>query len=152
MPHQNKIGTSWTGIYWLLVAIETASAAIMLWRGVPIYRNLLPGNDIAPVDASVLAAATVTVAGVQVPYWIATLKVLPLAVIGRHVVAAHLVLFLARLNFVFVSSLFVVIFFVRNDDIEFVWWRALMLFAVLFSMFCFTLELERLGKRLLGER
>ena len=40
----------------------------------------------------------------------------------------------------------------RNDDVEFVWWRALMLFAVLFSMFCFTLELERLGKRLLGER
>ncbi len=30
-------------------------------------------------------------------------------------------------------------------------WRAAMLVAVLFSMFCFSLELERLGRRLLGE-
>jgi phosphotransferase system glucose/maltose/N-acetylglucosamine-specific IIC component len=59
-------------------------------------------------------------------------------------------LFSARLNFVFATGLFATIVFVRFPEIEFSWWRALVLLAVLFSMYCFTLELERLGQALMG--
>jgi hypothetical protein len=38
--------------------------------------------------------------------------------------------------------------FARLDQIEFSLWRFALLFAVLFSLFCSTLELERLGRRL----
>ena len=58
-------------------------------------------------------------------------------------------MFLARLNFVFVGGLFSAVVIVRAADLEFVAWRAALLGGVLFSMFCFSIELERLGNRLL---
>jgi len=58
-------------------------------------------------------------------------------------------MFLARLNFIFVSGLFSAVVIVRAADLEFVAWRAALLGAVLFSMFCFSIELERFAKLLL---
>jgi hypothetical protein len=142
--------TDATRTYWLLLALQVVGAGIIVSEGVPMYRSFLPGRDIAPVDADLLAVVLFAVLLLQVPYWIATLKLFPQAAIPKSLLGGHFAFFVARLNFILASSLFVVIVFVRRADIEFIWWRALTLFAVLFAIFCFSLELERLGRRMMG--
>ena len=59
---------------------------------------------------------------------------------------AHAIQFLGRLSFVFIGGLFGVVFFTRFEQLEFSIWKILFLLAVLFSLFCYTLDLDRLGK------
>jgi hypothetical protein len=61
----------------------------------------------------------------------------------------HVILFLSRLNFIFAAAVFSGVYLVRFNQVQisplgFVW-----LSAALFSIFCYTLELERLGRALL---
>ena len=58
----------------------------------------------------------------------------------------HAIQFLGRLSFVFIGGLFGVVFFTRFEQLEFSIWKILFLLAVLFSLFCYTLDLDRLGK------
>jgi len=133
-------------LYPVLLASEVAGAVTILWHGVPIYRSLLEKTFVEHVDASVVGWAIAGVALIQAPYWLSTFKVFPSLAIARHIFAGHALAFLSRLNFVFVSGLFASLVYARGPEIEFVAWRAVMLAAVLFSMFCFSLELERLAK------
>jgi hypothetical protein len=137
--------------YSLLLGLEAAGAIVILWHGVPIYRSLLADTFIQHADGTSITWAIVGILLIQVPYWISTLKVFRWLSVPRHIVASHVVTFLARLNFVFVSGLFAAVVFARGADLAFVPWRAAILAAVLFSMFCFSLELERLAKRLADE-
>jgi len=135
-----------TRLYPFLLAIEVAGAVTILWHGVPIYRSLLEKTFIERVDGTVVGWAIAGVALIQTPYWLSTFKVFPSLAVPSHIFAGHAVVFLSRLNFIFVSGLFASLVYARGPDIEFVPWRALILAAVLFSMFCFSLELERLAK------
>jgi len=139
-------------VYFLLLAIEAAGAMAILWHGLPLYRRMLSGGvAFEQADASSVTWAVIGIVLIQTAYWASTFKVFPLLSVPRHVLAGHAALFLARLNFVFVSSLFAVVVFSKPVDLEFVAWRAATLVAVLFSMFCFSLELERLSRCLLGD-
>ena len=62
----------------------------------------------------------------------------------------HLAAFVARLSFILASSTFAVMFFVRFDQLSLPLHRILLVVALLFSLFCWTLELERLAKALHG--
>lgn len=132
--------------YPLLLALQVAGAVTILWHGVPIYRSLLEKTFVEHVDGSVVAWAIAGIVLIQAAYWLSTFKVFPSLAVSPHVFAGHAIAFIARLNFVFVSGLFATLVYARGPEIEFVAWRALMLAAVLFSMFCFSLELERLAK------
>jgi hypothetical protein len=136
-------------VYPFLFALEVAGAITVLWHGVPIYRSLLEGTFIQRADFAVIAWAIVGSLLIQIPYWISTLKIFHLLAVPHHIFAGHALMFLARLNFVFVGGLFSAVVIVRDTDLEFVAWRAALLGVVLFSMFCFSIELERLGKLLL---
>jgi len=133
-------------LYPLLLAIEVAGAVTILWHGVPIYRSLLEKTFVEHVDGWVVGWAIAGIVLIQAPYWLSTFKVFPALAVSPHIFAGHALTFLSRLNFVFVSGLFASLVYARGPDIEFVAWRAIMLAAVLFSMFCFSLELERLAK------
>jgi hypothetical protein len=136
-------------MYFLLLAFEAAGAAVILWHGLPLYRRMLSAEvEFQQADTRIVIWAIIGMVLIQTSYWTSTFKVFPQLSVPRHVFAGHAALFLARLNFVFVSSLFAVVVFSKPVDLEFVAWRAAMLVAVLFSMFCFSLELERLSKRL----
>jgi len=139
-------------LYSLLLAIEAAGAVTILWHGVPIYRSLLENTFVERVDGSVIGWAIAGIALIQAPYWFSTLKVSRSLAVPRHVLAGHAIAFLSRLNFVFVSGLFASLVYARGPEIEFIAWRSIMLAAVLFSMFCFSLELERLAKLFLEGR
>src|SRR5947207_897848 len=49
-------------------------------------------------------------------------------------------------EFCVIGGMFSVVFFTRFEELEFSIWKVLFLLAVLFSMFCYTLDLDRLGK------
>jgi len=65
-------------------------------------------------------------------------------------VAGHLAGFVARLSFILASSTFAVMFFVRFEQLSLPPHRILMVLALLFSLFCYTLELERLARAIQG--
>ncbi|PYJ17719.1 MAG: hypothetical protein DME96_05065 [Verrucomicrobia bacterium] len=105
------------GLSWLLFTAESAGALIILWNGVPIHRRLLLGHTTQQADPSVFVLGAVAVILIQSAYWIR-----------------------------FIGGLFGVVFFTRFEQLEFSIWKVLFLMAVLFSLFCYMLDLDRLGK------
>ena len=116
----------------------------MEWRADPIDDfswGTLPSKRIR----SFSFWGTVAVILIQSTYWI-RLRCFPPLRFKRQLVLGHAIQFLWRLGFVFIGGMFSVVFFTRFKELEFSIWKVLFLLAVLFSLFCYTLELERLGK------
>jgi hypothetical protein len=130
---------------WLLFATESLGALIILWFGVPIYRRLFMGVTNEQAGASVFFWASIGVTVIQVSYWI-RLRCFPPPRFSRQLVLGHAIQFLGRLSFVFIGGMFGVVFFTRFQQLEFSIWKVSVLLAVLFSMFCYALDLDRLGK------
>ena len=133
------------GLNWLLFATESLGALIILWHGVPIYRRLLMGVTNEQAGANVFLWASIGVTVIQVSYWI-RLQCFPPPRFKRRLILGHAIQFLGRLSFVFIGGMFGVVFFTRFQQLEFSVWKASVLLAVLFSMFCYALDLDRLGK------
>ena len=130
---------------WLLFTAESVGALLILWNGVPIYRRFLMGHTAQQADPSVFVLGAVAVILIQSAYWV-RLRCFPPLRFKRQLVLGHAIQFLGRLSFVFIGGMFGVVFFTRFEELEFSVWKVLFLLAVLFSMFCYTLDLDRLGK------
>jgi hypothetical protein len=134
----------------ILLGLELCGAGIVLWHGVPIYRELLAGNfnQAEPLVKLWVALAT---ALIQIGYWLRylhqTLPALP-----RQVLIGHILMFLARLNFIFTGGVFSAVFFVRFDQVKFSVSGTGLLILILFSMFCVSLDLERVGQAFLVQK
>ncbi|MCW1923132.1 hypothetical protein OKA05_11260 [Luteolibacter arcticus] len=89
-------------------------------------------------------ALTLAVVLIQAGYWLGYRHQASL-ILPRHVVPGHLVLYLARLNFIFAGGVFSTVFFARYDQVIFSLHGMALLFGILFSMFCVSLDLERIG-------
>src|SRR5271165_1736720 len=79
-------------------------------------------------------------------YWFATLR------LGYNPFLGHLILFLSRLNFIFAPAVFSAVYLVRFNELDISFWGLLILSIVLFSIFCYTLELERIGRALVKRK
>lgn len=146
-----SIHRPWTCAWWrtTLLTFELGGAGLILWWGVPFYRELLDGNfsRSAPfVKCGVVLAITV----IQSCYWLRYTHP-PALALPQRVIRGHLSLFLSRLNFIFAAGVFSAVFFVRYDQVIFSWSGAGLLFGILFSMFCVTRDLERIGSALLSD-
>jgi len=119
----------------------------VLVNGVPICRQLTSDFAHHEPQPGILWWAVATVALIQVGYWLRVRLRPPMPGSG-HVLIAHLAAFVARLSFILASSTFTVVFFVRFEQLSLPPRRVFMMLALLFSMFCWTLELERLAKAL----
>jgi hypothetical protein len=135
-------------LYWILLLGQTIGDAKILSHVIPLFRRLVnSGLDEKP-SSKILVSALLGVTIIQVCYWLgqhwfATLRLRHISLFG------HLILFISRLNFIFAGAVFSAVYLVRFYQVPisplgFVW-----LSAVLFSIFCYTLELERLGRALL---
>jgi hypothetical protein len=133
------------GAWWrrLLFVLELYGAVLVIWHGVPIYRELLAGSfdRAAPLVRLWVAAA---VALIQIGYWLRYLHQASPS-LPRQGLLGHCVMFLARLNFIFAGGLFSAVFFVRFDQVKFSVSGTGLLLLILFSMFCVSLDLERIG-------
>ena len=67
--------------------------------------------------------------------------------LGHNPLFGHLILFLSRLNFIFAGAVFSAVCLVGFNELDISGRGFVFLFTVLFSIFCYTLELERLAER-----
>ncbi|SEH69022.1 hypothetical protein SAMN05216228_10065 [Rhizobium tibeticum] len=142
---------------WLLT-MQAIGSASLLSQCYPLYSRLLddPGHVQVYADMPIVTVLGLGIALVQSAHWYRVFKV-ALPVRDAHVVLGQLVLFTSRLAFIIASALFSLVLFRHLPEIDFGqhWggyvWRGLLLLAVLFSVFCFTTELERLGLALRGQ-
>jgi hypothetical protein len=142
--------------YALLFSAQVIGSMSLIFQCVPIYSRLLddPGTP-QRFGVSTVAVTVLSIALVQTAYWYRVFNVI-LPVRTKRVVVGHLILFASRLGFIVASALFSIVLFRHLPEIDLTidWstylWRGLLLLAVLFSLFCFTSELERLGSAMRG--
>jgi hypothetical protein len=87
--------------------------------------------------------AILAIALIQIGYWLRCPHQASPS-LPRQVLLGHVVMFLARLNLIFTGGIFSAVFLVRFDRVEFSLSGTGLLLAILFSMFCVTLDVERI--------
>src|ERR1700676_2566401 len=140
-----------TVTYLVLFAVQMFGSDFIVWQDLSAFRQLVlsPGEQPAstPYDGNTVLAVLFAM---QAAYWYRLLRVaIPFR--GPSLVLSHLFLFLGRLNFIFGSALFSIVLFRHvpelGSDVDLLLMvrRGTVLIISLFALFCFTLELERLG-------
>ncbi|TXN00056.1 hypothetical protein FV242_23300 [Methylobacterium sp. WL64] len=146
----------WAAAYGGLLILQTAAASCLLWIMLPIFRRMISRLG-EPLDLELWRLVTVIgcVTVMQSCYWIRIQRV-PIYIPFRNVVVGHLLLFASRASFFFGGAFFSVIFFRHVPELSALpplgqgFAKALAVLAILFSLFCYSLELERLGKAVEG--
>lgn len=138
-------------LYLLLLTVQSAGAAIVYWYTLPLYRQTVAAPlefEPRPLERTAYSLAAVVL--IQVPYWIGYRLRPPLPRLVNAPLG-HALLFLARLNFLLAASIYSFVFVLgKMAHVHLPGTRIAVLVALLFSLFCYTLELERLGGRFLG--
>jgi len=138
-------------LYPLLLAAQTAGAAMILWNGIPVYRQILNDPSKHEPRPERKALAILAVAMIQSAYWLRVrLGLMPQW--RGNLLFGHLVSFAARLSFIFGAASFSLVFFARLPELRISAAQVALLLAVLFSLFCYMLELERLAKASLEQQ
>jgi hypothetical protein len=145
-------------IYLLLLVVQAIGAIFVMWKELPAFRQLLlnPGDQLPndPYEYSVTIGILLVM---QAAYWYRLLRI-PIPFRDSSLVMSHLLLFMGRLSFVFGGALFSVVFFRHlpaldsHINILLMARRGMVLVATLFALFCFALELERLGHAIGGNQ
>lgn len=145
------------GLFWSLLAVQLACAGTLFWKILPVFRAIVrhPGQmQNVPASEQAIAVAAVVIA--QCCYWYRLSRV-AVPDMPDNAVGEHLLLFAGRVSFIFGSALFSVVFFhhvpsiVDGPDMLHRLFRAGLIIAVMFTLFCCALEIERLG-RAMGTR
>lgn len=138
-------------VYLALLLIQIAGAGCIIWAALPIFQSLAvsPGEQVLRQSGDYIVICA-SMAAMQSAYWYGFLRV-PVPFAGPNAVLNHIVAFIGRLSFIFGAALFSVVFFRHLPVLEpairivpFVG-QGVLLVCVLFSLFCLSLELERLA-------
>ena len=137
--------------YFALVGVEFLEVAALIWRMFPTFHGILlnPGSqgDFRVFDETIVFALVLLFQGT---YWFRLLRV-PVPALSASLPLNHLMMFGGRLNFIFGAAFFSAVFFrhlpALPSDVSIIvmMFRAILFVGGLFTLFCFTLELERLG-------
>ena len=140
-------------LYLTLLLVQTIGVVLIFWFAFPIYRRLLlvPGQQL-PIVTEAPLGIVLAVALAQIAYWYRYRRV-PVAVHWHNVVLSHVVAFLGRLSFIFGGALFSLVFFRHLPVAHIVnGWvvggRVTGLIVMLFALYCYAQELDRLGTAL----
>lgn len=137
--------------YTLLLLVQTACALVILFYIHAIFRILVEHiGEQQPLPISTLTQVAVAVLLGQICYW-TRLYCLPVPQDFRSLPLGHLLAFAARLGAIGGGAL-ASIYFLRHlpeltklgDSFTLVW-RSGLLLAIVFAVYCYTLELERLA-------
>ncbi|WP_455270936.1 hypothetical protein [Rhizobium herbae] len=146
----SELSAPW--FYAVLLAAQTAAAFILFWMVFPIFYSLVThlgerqGLDF-PQQLAIVASAAL----LHCFYW-TRLKWVPVTPPFHSVFVAHLLFFASRVSFFFGGALFSAIFFRHLPELDVfpplgqAVVKLLYVAGVLFGLFCYSLELERLGK------
>ena len=132
-------------VYWVLFGVESAGMLYILWMVLPFYRKLVSGpGGYRPGAPLVLPVLTVTLA-MQLSYWTKR-EMRPPVRRGSNTVGGHLLLFVARLSFIFAGANLSLFLFRRSADTTTSPVGILVLFFSSFAQFCYVRELEALAR------
>jgi hypothetical protein len=139
-------------MYALLLCTQTAAATFLFWLVFPLFRQMIlrlgePQDIGMGVEIGILAGTTLLYAAYWARYrWVLIRAPFQSALIG------HLVQFASRISFFFGGALFSALFFRHLPELSVLptlgdlGRRAVIVLGVLFALFCYSLELDRLGK------
>jgi hypothetical protein len=136
--------------YFLLFAMQTIGAAILFWYAVPLFRQVLldPGSHVPRTENLLWSLSAITL--MQAGYWIRHRLRLSLPQLLRNALVGYIVLFVARMSFVLATSIFGFVFIVRRPEFDIPMSRYSIVIIALFALFCYTQELEQLGRAWIG--
>lgn len=134
-----------------LLSIQTLGMAYLLWTVFPVFHEVMTHlGEPQQISRSTYASILFCTLFFQVCYWS---RVLWVAVrVPFNNVVAHLISFVARLSFLFGGAFFSTIFFRHLPELGALppLGRAILsgvsIAAVLFGLYCYSLELERFGR------
>lgn len=139
-------------VSYLLLAIQTVAASIVVWDMFPVFQSVIRNiGQPQPLPSETVMIATGATLLMQVCYWTRYCR-LPLGVPFRNAVAGHLMLFASRASFFFAAALFSAIFFRHVPQLDALpptgqaLAKAAGMMLLLFALYCYSLELERIGK------
>lgn len=138
--------------YAILLAAQTLCAVIMLLNIHASVRLLIENIGMPHLSMRLSVVQLLLAAALgQACYWYRLHRV-ALPAIRRNLPLGHLLAFASRIGFIFGSALFSVYFLRHAPVVDLATvdlvWRGTLLLAILFSLYCYTLELERLGAAL----
>ena len=138
--------------YWALLFAQSLIAGYLFWIVIPIFRQLMSrAGETLDIEGKSVGAVIGSAAILQCCYW-ARFFWVPLHVPFRSVVVAHLLMFAGRVSFIFGGALYSAVFFRHIPELAAFppiaegFARIAALFGCLFALFCYSLELERLGR------
>jgi hypothetical protein len=136
--------------YFFLFVMQTIGAAILFSFAVPLFRQVLldPAGHVARPENLVWSLSAITL--MQAGYWIRHRLHLPLPQLFCNALVGYIVLFGARMSFVLATSVFGFVFIVRRPEFQIPTSRYFAVIIGLFALFCYTQELEQLGRALIG--
>ena len=135
-------------LYWILLGMQTLGVSILFWYGVPHYREVLRDPAAHEFGLGVFLWAMPSIALMQLGYWYSFRRRLFPPEFDQPLIA-HVVMCLARFGFVLASGVFSLVF-LAPKPFSIPVGRSVLTIIVLFSVFCYTLELQRFGQALLG--
>lgn len=145
-PRQNLF------LYVCALAVQTAAASFLFWVVFPLFRQMImrlgePQEISLVVDVEILLGALLLNCAYFARYrWIDVRAPFRSALVG------HLVQFASRISFFFGGALFSALFFrhlpelERFPSLQEALPRGALILWVLFALFCYSLELDRLGR------
>jgi hypothetical protein len=132
--------------YCLLSTVETIGMLLIFWVGIPQFRHMIRfERGISSHDeVTLMMGATLTL----ITYW-GWLRQDPPFELSKRPFLGHIFLFLNRLIFIFASGIFSFVVYRYSDQFDITILKLCQMMAVLFSIFCFSRHLERIGNLLL---
>jgi hypothetical protein len=138
--------------FWPLFAVETAAVCALISFALPVFVQIADRlGDVVDLPPLRIAGILAAVAAFHAAYW-SRLRWADVPALPTNAVAHHAFLFLSRLSFVFAAAFFSLVSFrhlpaLANPlDLPAATARGALMLAMLFSLFCYSLEFERLGR------
>ncbi|TXR47098.1 hypothetical protein FVA77_21905 [Phyllobacterium endophyticum] len=138
--------------YAILMTVQTAAALHLFWVVYPVFRGVLTRlGEYQELDPSTHVAILGGVIVLHCSYW-SRLRWVSVTPPFHSIFVSHLCSFAGRVCFLFSGAFFSAIFFRHLPELDSfppfgqALIKALYVAAILFSFFCYSLELERLGK------
>ncbi len=141
-----SVGRWW---YPALFGMQTVGAVVLFWKAVPLYREILADPAAHEARPEHLVWALSSIVLMQAGYWISRQINPPLPQYSNALIG-NVILFLARMSFVFATSVFGFVFITQKPGFHIPAFRYVVTLLGLFSLYCYVQELERLGRAFVG--
>lgn len=133
--------------YWALLAGQAVGSQLLLWGGLPIYKEMHRGTMQAPPTAQ-FAAALAVAAFMLACHWPA-LTLRRRLQFRRSVLLGHVLIWIGELSLFFSATLTAFIVFDRFHENEVEAFRAVVLAVVLFAVTSYKYQIMSLGEALI---